>query len=85
MSAKTNTIKVHDGSQPTPPIGEARLFTAYIAEPDTRRGDYDGRIDLLVTNPLGRVSRDDMRRIARRELRRTDRKHMQVRRLQRIW
>lgn len=85
MPAKINTIKVHDSEQPTPPIGEARLFSAYVAEPDAPRGEYDGRIDLLVTNPHGYVSRADLRKVARRELRRIDRRAAQVRRIQRVW
>ena len=81
---KINKIAVYD---PTKPVGDdkARLFEARIAEPDTKRGEYDGIIELIVTNPLGRVPRDELRKAAQREARRTGNRKMQVRRIERVY
>jgi hypothetical protein len=80
MPAKINKIAIFDGQ----PTEGARLFEVRVAEPTTRRGEYDGVIELIVTNPQGYVPREELRATARRELRRTGQRNAQVRRIQRI-
>ena len=81
-ATKINEIGIHVGDDSA--LNGDRLFAAHIAEPDTPRGQYDDSVELRVSNSRGYIPRDELRKVARREMRRSGQKHMEIRRIQRL-